>query len=528
MLHGVERYAMAGEGLLEGELLPPECRSGGASGARRGDPFITPEKRMLAPRTTFCRLFGIGAQPDAAALIELGLAMETELPGDPSPDSSIPAGYTYFGQFVDHDINFDQTPLARTGAVDPTATTNNRTPSLDLDSLYGGGPEVRPELYEPDGATLRIGVCIVSKDAEGVEIPALPNDLLRVARKAVIGDPRNDENLILAQLHLAFLKFHNTFVAEFRDSFPSLPSHRLFQRAREATVTHYQRIVLRDFLPKIIDGNALQFVLSQGHRFFLPDQHAHMPIEFSVAAYRLGHSMIRPAYDWNKVFHSLPAPKLAEATLERLFEFTQFSGSTLPEDSPFFGLGDTLPSNWVADWRLMFEVDGAPPPAGFHVNRARAINTHLAFALKNLPEFLGGGVTDPALISLASRNLLRGRMVSLVDGLTAARAVASGGLPHDPLTEDQLRAGPVGPKLAEVGLLDTPPLWYYILREAELQDGERLGAVGSAIVAETIIAHIRNSEISVLSDPAVQSLFDIEHYSMEKMLLRVGDLNPIG
>lgn len=526
MLHGFERYNMAVGGLIEAELLPSKRGAVAASTVAR-DPFETPEKRLLAPRTTFCRLFGEGAQEDVEALVKLGLAMEVEAPGAPRGDSSIAAGFTYLGQFIDHDINFDQTPLAKSGNVDPAATDNNRTPSLDLDSVYGGGPVARPELYEADGATMRVGICGASPDGAGGTIPEIPNDLPRLDKRAIIADPRNDENLALAQLHLAFIKFHNSFVAEFRAASPTLSRERLFKRAREATIRHYQRIVLRDYLPRIIDVNAIEFVLQNGHRFFKADQHAHMPIEFSVAAFRLGHSMIRPAYDWNRVFHANPPPRITNATMELLFEFTQFSGSTLPGDSPFRGAGDTLPSNWAVDWRLMFDVEGAPPAPGFKVNRARQIDTRLANALANLPEFAGQGVTDPALLSLASRNLLRGRMVKLADGLTAARAVADG-LPHEPLTEAQLRGGPLGPKLAEVGLLERPPLWFYILREAELQDGERLGPVGSAIVAETIIAHIRNADVSVLADASINSIAEIKRYSMSELLLRVGDLNPTG
>lgn len=526
MLHGVERYSIDGEGVIEGGLIP---RSAGVA-ALRADPFITPEKRLLAPNHVFCRMFPEGDQPDVDALKALGAAMETEKPGAAKKDSSIPSGFTYFGQFLDHDINFDRTPLVVGGAVDPASTVNNRSPSLDLDSVYGGGPSVRPDLYESDGATLRLGMCSPSKDNGGIDVPVSDNDLVRVDRRAVIGDPRNDENLVLAQLHVAFLKFHNTFVDEFRTAFPSLSADRLFNRAREATIKHYQRIVLRDFLPKIIDLNAVEFVLSQGHRFFKPAQHAHMPIEFSVAAFRLGHSMIRPSYEWNRVFNSqegLPG-RIATATLELLFEFTQFSGSTSPGDTPFFGTAQTLPSNWIVDWRLMFDVEGNPPPTGFQINRARRIDTQLAFALKKLPEFAGAGVGDPALLSLASRNLLRGRLVKLPDGLSVATAIAAGGLPHDKLTEAQLRDGPHGPKLAEVGLLAAPPLWYYILREGELRDGETLGPVGSSIIAETIVAHIRNSDVSVLSDPAINNVFDVPRYSMSELLKRVNDLNPVG
>lgn len=529
MLHGVERYLVEGEGLIEGALIPPALRTARAgleAAPHLADPFLTPEKQQHAPRQLFCRLFGKGAQPDVAALIELGLAMETEQDVITDPDSSIAAGYTYLGQFIDHDITFDKTTLDRTGSVDPEVISNNRTPTLDLDSLYGGGPAASPELYQPDGARLRVGMCIESRDGDDRVVPAIPNDLPRENRKAIIADPRNDENLAIAQLHLAFIKFHNSFVEEIRAAFPALPAAELFRRARVETILHYQRIVLRDFLPRMVDPNAIQQVLLNGHSIFQPSQHHLMPIEFSAAAYRFGHSMVRPVYDWNRVFHQHEGA-VAAATLELLFEFTQFSGSAPGDELPFFGQGETLPSNWVVDWRMMFDVEGNPPPELFVVNRARKIDTNMALALKSLPEFLAMGMTDPALLSLACRNLLRGRLLSLPDGLQVAHNIAATGLPHDMLTLNQLRGGPHGQALERLGLLETPPLWYYILREAELNGGEPLGPVGSRILAETIVALIRNADVSILSGSAPVGLADIPRFTMSDLLRRVNNLAPI-
>lgn len=534
MLHGVEQYLIEGEGILAGPLLPAALRLARAApqpsepqmGQRAADPFITPEKRLLAPPQLFCRLFGKGRQPDAAALIELGLAMETEQDVITDPNSSIPAGYTYLGQFIDHDITFDKTALTRTGAADPDAMLNIRTPSLDLDSLYGGGPAISPQLYEPDGVRLRVGLCVESRDGDDNIVPAIPNDLPRQNRKAIIADPRNDENLAVAQLHLAFIKFHNSFVDQLAASFPTLPADQVFARARAETIRHYQMIVLRDFLPRIVDPNAIQQVLLYGHTIYPHAQHHLMPVEFSAAAYRFGHSMVRPVYDWNRVFHQHEGA-VAAATLDLLFEFTQFSGSAPGDELPFFGQGEALPSNWAVDWRLLFDVDENPPPEFFVVNRARKIDTNLALSLKSLPEFLAMGVTDPALLSLASRNLLRGRLLSLPHGLEVAETIVATGLPHETLTLDQLRSGPHGPTLERVGLLETPPLWYYILREAELNGGEPLGPVGSRIVAETIVALIRNADVSILAGPAPIGLAEIPRFTMSDMLRRVNDLAPV-
>lgn len=529
MLHGVENYFVRGEGTLEAPLIPPEVartRSfSRASGQQSRDPLFSREARILAPPAVFSRMFAKGAQPDAESLINLGLAMETDEQGDALPDSATPAGYTYLGQFIDHDITFDQTPLTGGGTVEPGTIINHRSPTLDLDSVYGAGPSASPSLYETDGFTLRVGVCVPSNDADGAPIAALPNDLPRQNLIAVIADKRNDENLALAQLHLAFIKYHNTVAKQIQQASPSKGAEEIFGEAQTAVVQRYQRIVLTDFLPKIIDISAVERVLAYGHVLFKPENHDTMPVEFSAAAYRFGHSMIRPVYDWNRVFHSRQGPKLAESTLELLFEFTQFSGLTAPADSPFFG-SEGLPSNWAVDWRMMFEVDGAPPADGFVMNMARPVDTTLANPLAKLPEFAGAGVTEAAFLSLASRNLLRGRLLSLPDGLSVAQAMADAGLPIRKLSEDELKGGPLGPTLYQQGLLDTPPLWYYILREAEIDGGNRLGPVGSAIVAETLVAHIRNANISVLKDGNVKRLDQLEPFTMSTLLKEVNDLAP--
>ena len=149
------------------------------------------------------------------SLTELGQAMLDNNTEDSAGDNvSVPAGYTYLGQFIDHDITLDTTALQEI-LVDPLAVRNFRTPMLDLDSLYGSGPEVQPYLYDlADSELFLIGLTNESSGGGDPDVPTkLPNDLPRVpSTLAVIGDPRNDENLIVAQLHLAFLKFHNKIV----------------------------------------------------------------------------------------------------------------------------------------------------------------------------------------------------------------------------------------------------------------------------------------------------------------------------
>jgi Animal haem peroxidase len=205
----------------------------------------------------------------------------------------IPAGYTYFGQFVDHDITFDPaSSLQRWN--DPSALHNFRTPRFDLDSVYGEGPDDEPFLYDEgtDRAKMLLGRSVPEKGEFD-----LPRNGQGVA---LIGDPRNDENVIVSQLQVAFLRAHN-----------KLAETVGFEEARRQLRWHYQYVVVNDFLRKIVPTEVISSIQPEGDlleapalRFF--GEQPYMPVEFSVAAYRFGHSMIRPRYDVNDVILDKP------------------------------------------------------------------------------------------------------------------------------------------------------------------------------------------------------------------------------
>jgi hypothetical protein len=162
---------------------------------------------------------------------------------------AIPAGYTYLGQFVDHDITFDPTSkLQRLN--DPNALRNFRTPRFDLDSLYGAGPSDNPFLYEDEGefagVKLLVGRRLDQPAFRGAEARDLPRNW---QGRALIGDPRNDENNIVPQLQLAFIDFHNAVVDRVKAE-EGLSGQPLFEEAQRQVRWHYQWVVVHDFLKK--------------------------------------------------------------------------------------------------------------------------------------------------------------------------------------------------------------------------------------------------------------------------------------
>jgi hypothetical protein len=469
-------------------------------------------------------------RPPTAALVALGQAMRDAAPTDPEGDNpDVPAGYTYLGQLVDHDITFDTTPITE-AAIDPLAVDNFRSPKLDLDCLYGLGPAGQPYLYTraSQGTKFLIGRNRPSRDVNpNLIIPGRDNDLPRSAPGgllvgerlptapmsegfALIGDPRNDENLIVAQLHLAFLKLHNLIVDQVvaRGVAPGLA----FQEARRLVTWHYQWIVLHDFLPRVIDRQVLADVLTHGRTFFAFEDYAFIPIEFSVAAYRLGHSMVREQYSYNRVFNADPI-SLGPATLDRLFRFTGLSGGDV-----------AVPSNWIVDWRRFF--DGLPKVPGFrtHFNLSRKLDPFVTGALHELPL----APADPIGQSLPIRNLVRGVSVGLPSGQAVAARMR---LPV--LTPDQIAGGPDGQVARAQGFDRVSPLWYYVLKEAQLAGGGlRLGPVGSRILAEVFVGLLQGDRASFLArEPGWRPTLPrvaLDTFTMADLLTLVAEINPLG
>lgn len=482
-----------------------------------------PPEVVGRPFFKFGRMFEHDAAPEVddtqvvkrevEKLKELGKALNkpplkpTVIKGVAEDDSVIPSGYTYLGQFITHEISFDGIPYVLQTITSIDRVPQKRSPSIDCDSLYGAGPKEAQELYEAEaGGTHPVRLRIGST----VESPKFgltpPRDLPRCNRQAIIGDPRNDENMALAQTHVAFILFHNEIVKQLSQRYSG---KTLFDKAREQVIRHFQWIILEDYLPRVINKEILKEVIDYARennfklKYFKidPAKGVYMPVEFSVAAYRLGHSMVRASYEWN-LFHNSQEDE-DKATLDDFFRLTGFSGAL--DGKP------NLKSEWIVDWRHFYdftEVSFEPLPAGYNLaphplghNRAKMIDTRFDF---HLNEVIGypHHENDPDLRSITVRNLLRGFALRLPTGQAIARRI---GLRADEILTPEMLAeswdAEISDAVQKYEFDKNTPLWYYILKEAEkLGEGNLLGPLGSRIVAETFVGIILHSEYSIIKD----------------------------
>ena len=405
-----------------------------------------------------------GGLLDARDPLEAGpeaLIVDPSLSANNPNNPSHTAGTTFFGQFIDHDITFDaSSKLAR--PTSPEGARNFRTPALDLDSVYGAGPVADQHLYDA-GDRVKLDV----------ESGGLFEDLPRRADgAAVIADPRNDEHVIISGLHCAFLRFHNRAVDHVRDHGASEPAD-VFAEARRLTTWHYQWLIVQEFLPLIAGPAMVGEVLGQGRRFYRPRPGAaFMPVEFQGAAYRMGHSMVRPSYRANL------AGDDGRPFFAFVFDPAQ-EGRTDPDD---LRGGCRAPRRFVG-WQTFFDFgDGEVKPN-------KRIDTSISTPLFTLP--LGAIASHDPPTALPQRNLLRHVTWQLPSGQLIARAMGI-----RPLEPSQLRElAPLG-----VGFERSTPLWYYVLKEAELlADGLHLGPVGGRIVAEVLLGLLQTDPRSYLS-----------------------------
>jgi hypothetical protein len=392
---------------------------------------------------------------------------------DPSLSTNNPdnpahtAGATFVGQFIDHDVTFDTSSALGT-PTDPLASPNGRTPALDLDSLYGGGPAGSPTLYDTahDPAKLLIGSGGAFED-----LPRLADGT------AIIADPRNDENLVIAGLHCAFILFHNRAVDDARANGAG-SWQAAFAEARRLTTWHYHWLVLHEFLPLFVGQAMVDDVLQRGRRFYTaaPGQ-AFMPVEFQGACYRFGHSMVRPSYRAN----------LKGDNGNPFFGFIFDPGQNGAGADPSDLRGGFSASRRFIGWQTFFDFGVDAGTGKAEVKHNKQIDTHISTPLFTLP--LGAIVTHDQPTVLAQRNLLR----HVTWGMPSGQAIAAGmGAPV--VSKQDLG------ELKSYGFDKSTPLWYYTLKEAQLlAGGLHLGPVAGRIVAEVLIGLLQTDQNSYLS-----------------------------
>lgn len=419
--------------------------------------------------------------------------LESITPGVESQDESdIDAGYTYVGQFIDHDIVLDPRPNTLTGTLDTRTLVNNRTPMLDLDSVYGKGPGASPELYEADGVTLKLGARLTGAASD----PEARDHLRDANGRAIIGDPRNDENRITASLHTLVARFHNKLVRDVRAAYPQWSNARVFAEAQNQTRWYYQWAVLTDFLPTMSSsGDVSKVAWYDGSRWntnlrFYDSCRGSMPTEFSVAAYRW-HTMVRDDYVVNDRINDLPI----------------FKNGTDPRNN--LGGFSPSPSDFAFDWDFYFS-GGAR-----QAQKAYKLDNSLVPSLGQLP----GGAAGAGPTNLSVRNLLRGNQLGLPSGQALAKALGIA-----PLRDDQIIIGPALAPGAPTKAISEfspvfegqSPLWSYLFAESvnakyTVENGRivagdskalRLGPVAATIVNETIVGLLANDRTSVVNNPS--------------------------
>ena len=375
------------------------------------------------------------------------------------------AGVTFFGQFLDHDMTFDQ--VSRLGIPTPPITSpNTRNPLFDLDSVYGDGPDGSPELYHSsDPIKFR-----VESDGEFEDLPRDP-----ITNQAFLGDPRNDENMMIAGMHAAFLLFHNHAVDLVRSQNPGIPDRDAYVQARRLTLWHYQWMILHEFLPHIVAQPVIDDVLTNGRRFYNPlHGDAFIPVEFQIA-YRFGHSMVRPSYRAN--LHG----DNGQPFFGMIFD-PAGDGQADPVDLRGFC---RAPRRFIG-WQTFFDFGGS---FSADVRPNKRIDTKVSTPLFHLP--LGTIPAGTPPVSLMQRNLLRCLTWQIPSGQSIANEMGIPALSNNELSELQSIRG---------SFVTSTPLFYYILKEAELrEDGLRLGPVGGRIVAEVFIGLLQLDPDSYLT-----------------------------
>ena len=476
---------------------------------------------------------------------------------DDEENFGMSAGYSYLGQFIDHDLTLNPTehfaPLVGTNLA-----KNLRTAAFDLDCIYGRGPADQPYLYQDDGRQLLEGRALTRAGTGSAA-----HDHPRMNGRALLGDKRNDENVLVSQMHGVFVAFHNRVAKDY--------PRASFEELRSIVTLHYQWIILTDFLPKLLEPGVLSNLLpgfGVGGRATLTQpkltfaaglKQGQIPLEFTDAAYRFGHSLIRSVYRLNTEMRGTEQEQATNPNLSgrrQIFAASHYAGLN--------GFRE-YPADWAIDWKLYFEIDRkldykSLEEGAKRVQASYKIDTSLVNPLAYLPEFSMSGDAvamrrdkdghpverKGEVANLALRNLMRGVQDQLPSGEDVARAMGI-----EPIAIADLKVGrasvdwlPLNRPISEYGesFKSATPLWFYILSEAQYvwtqkalklpnaPDAQRnaiptrLGPVGGQLVAQTFIALIKNDPKSILnvSEPWQPKYLRNGRFDMPALIVAAG------
>lgn len=425
-------------------------------------PGLPPLRPDSDPAVTIANL-----QVLAASMLDPNITAPA--PGNRDNTGALGSTLTYWGQFIDHDLTLDLQPQPsafftrnRRGALlDPGGAPvgNNETFRFDLSSVYGGGPSLSPQLYEDDGVHFRVQE---PNENEVRDLPRNPDGT------AVLAEHRNDENQVISQTHILFLKFHNAVADALNLGFGG---------TRALVIKYYQWAVLHEFIPEICGQDTVDGLLGGTiPSFYIPGNphHPMTPVEWSTAAYRFGHSIVRKAYQLTTTSGKLQVFNGTNADLHggrplgagRQIDFGNFiKGLQRPENAATF-------------------------------NFPRFADTLISSGLFTLP--IGGpsGAEASGSNVLGFRNMVRGFFYGLPSGQDIAAAMGVPAIsPGDVLANSQATAGKTIP-----GFGTGTPLWFYILAESESAGGQRLGPVGARIVADVFLGLLKADKNGLLHD----------------------------
>lgn len=495
--------------------IVPELDSGSAPSST--DPVLG-RMRNLLPLSNPNDRFGANSTP--AMLRDLMRKLAARIGREPFDETQenrrIPAGYTYLLQFIAHDMVSTSMSLAATSGR-RFGFSNTRQQPLTLDTIYGGGPDVSPQAYEVSSASAQPGSNMPrtrfrtgrATDARGslVDIGrAVPVDVsdLRAQgasvcprTEALIADARNDDHALIAQVTGLFHRMHNYILDQIeavRLPNTAPDAYRNFICARYLLTLIYRRIILQDVLPLLLDPSVVRHYLYDRRELITGENGDAIPVEFAHGAFRCGHAMVRDSY------------RVSSESLLPTSSALNISSRRSPNFVP-------LPEEWIVKWARFFKINDAICP-----NFSRPLQPNFSPIARSLYYFAplipsGSGQGD--FPGLPNRDLVSSvyaclwSVPKLIDALRQRSQEIAAFLPayeDDAASLDgwlRQRATPNGP--AEgfgpgdvEAIVADPPLPFYVLYEAwRWHGGERLGPLGSIIIAETVLAAMNSYPLRV-------------------------------